>query len=124
MDYKLIEHADDMAHYAPPDHQGTVNVRLVERGFNGAFELVRGTVQPGGEAEPHLHVLEHQVFYITKGVAEVTLGDDPPALCKAGSIVRIPPGLMHRVVCAGAEPLEALIVYSPPLPDRDDTPVR
>ena len=123
MSEKLIEHADEIARYAPPDHEGTANVRLVDRTFNGAFELVRGTVQPGGEAHAHAHDKEHQVSYIGRGETQVTLGERPPVTCGPGSVIRIPPGLMHRVVNAGDEPLEALIVYSPPLPDRDDTPL-
>ncbi len=67
MSEKLIEHADEIARYAPPDHEGTANVRLVDRTFNGAFELVRGTVQPGGEAHAHAHDKEHQVSYIGRG---------------------------------------------------------
>ena len=123
MSQKLIEHAQEMARYAPPGHEGTVNVRLVDRTFNGAFELVRGTVQPGGEAHAHHHDKEHQVIYVVSGLTDVTLGGDAPERCGPGAVIRIPPGLEHSVVNVGDEPLEALIVYSPPLPDRDDTPL-
>ena len=123
MDRPLIEHADELSRYAPPDHHGTVNVRLVEKDFCGSFELVRGIVQPGGEAEPHHHDPEHQVMYVISGQCEVTMGEDDPVLCGPGTIVRIPPRLVHRVQCVGGEPLDVVIVYSPPLPERNDTPV-
>ncbi len=123
MDQPLIAHAADLARYAPPAHSGTVNVRLVDKHFCGAFEMIRGVVQPGGQAEPHHHEREHQVMYVVGGEAEVTLGDEAPVRCGPGAVVRIPPLLAHRVLCAGAEPLEVIIVYSPPLPERDDTPV-
>ena len=54
----LIEHADEMEAYSPPNHQGTRNVRLVDREFCGGYEMIRGIVQPGGEAEPHYHDAE------------------------------------------------------------------
>lgn len=123
MEQRWIAHAGDLARYAPPGHSGTVNVRLVDRSFCGTFEMIRGVVQPGGQADPHHHEREHQVMYVVGGEAEVTLGDAPPERCGPGAVVRIPPRLEHRVVCAGDEPLEVIIVYSPPLPPRDDTPL-
>lgn len=118
-----IEHVENMAKYAPPDHQGTVNVRLVDKSFCGSFEMNLGRVVPGGEAEPHLHDTEHQIFYVLKGECEVTLGDDDPVRCGPGSLVRIPPKLLHRVVAVGDETMEGIIIYSPPLGPRDERPV-
>ena len=57
------------------------------------------------------------------GETEVTLGDDAPVVCGPGTIIRIPPKLDHRVVSTGESALKVLIVYSPPLPPRDDAPV-
>jgi mannose-6-phosphate isomerase-like protein (cupin superfamily) len=116
MSRPLIENIRDLPRYSPPSHVGTENVRLVERDFCGTFEMIRGVVQPGGEAEPHFHAAEHQVFYVLSGEAEVKLGDEPSVRCGPGTVVRIPPRLMHRVTCAGSAPLEVIIVYSPPLP--------
>lgn len=119
----LIQHIDTMPKYAPPDHQGTVNVRLVDKSFCGSFEMNLGTVQPGGEAEPHLHETEHQVFYVLEGACDVTLGDAPAVRCEAGTVVRIPPKLMHRVVAVGDTALKGIVIYSPPLGPRDERPV-
>ena len=118
-----IRHQDDIGAYIPPDHQGTVNVRLVEKDFCGAFEMNLGTVQPGGEAEPHLHETEHQVVYVLAGCCDVTLGEDAPVNCGPGTVIGIPPGLLHRVVATGDEALKALVLYSPPLGPRDEVPV-
>ena len=115
MAYKRIEHAAEMISYTPPGHVGTTNTRLVAADFCGTFEMVRGVVEPGGEAEPHHHAHEHQIIYITRGQADVTLGEGPPVRCGAGSIVRIPPGLRHRIVSVGPETLDTLVIYSPPL---------
>ncbi|MCB1739372.1 MAG: cupin domain-containing protein [Gammaproteobacteria bacterium] len=119
----LIAHLDDLPRYAPPDHQGTVNVRLVDKTFCGSFEMNHGTVQPGGEAEPHLHQTEHQIFYVLEGACDVTLGEAPPVRCGPGTVVRIPPGLLHRVVVVGESPMKGIIIYSPPLGPRDERPV-
>ena len=119
----LIQHIDTMPKYAPPDHHGTVNVRLVDQSFCGQFEMNLGTVQPGGEAEPHAHETEHQIFYVLEGECDVTLGDDAPVRCTPGTVVRIPPKLTHRVVAVGDKALRGIVIYSPPLGPRDERPV-
>src|SRR3546814_14828281 len=87
----LIQTADELARYIPPGHADTVNVRLAEKDFCDAFELVHGTVQPGGAALPHHHDKEHKVIYVLDGLADVRLGDAPPAECGPGTVSRIPP---------------------------------
>ncbi len=114
----LIDHHDSLPKYGPPAHRGTTNVRLVDKDFGGGFELVHGTVEPGGEAERHNHETEHQVIYVLDGAMTVELGEDAPV-----AIVRIPPGLDHRVVSTGERPLAVIIVYCPPLPARADVPL-
>ena len=116
MERPNIEHASDLENYSPPRHVGTQNVRLVEPDFCGHFEMIRGIVQPGGEAETHFHESAYQAIYVISGSTDVTLGEDAPVRCEAGAIIRIPPRMPHRVVCLGPEPLEVVIVYSPPLP--------
>jgi quercetin dioxygenase-like cupin family protein len=118
-----IKHIDDLPVYGPPGHSGTRNVRLVDREACGRFEMVLGEIAPGGVAEPHSHAVEYQAMYVVSGIGEVTLGDAAPVDCGPGSIVNIPPGLMHKVVAKGEEPLKLVIVYSPPLPPRDDVPL-
>ena len=119
----LIEHEDDMAAYVPPGHEGTVNVRLIDKDFCDAFEMNLGTVQPGGEASPHHHDTEHQVIYILDGMADVVLGDDPAVECGPGTVRRIPPKMKHAVYTKGATALRARLLYSPPLGPREEVPV-
>ena len=119
----LIAQDSELHRYAPPGHAGTVNVRLVEKEFCGAFEMIHGTIAPGGEAERHRHEVEHQVIYLLDGEASVELGDDPAVHCGPGAVIRIPPQLDHRVVNTGDRPLKVIVLYSPPLPPRDDTPI-
>lgn len=119
----LIVRKNDLEQYAPPDHKGTVNVRLSDKSFCDAFEMVLGTVRPGGEAEPHHHEDEHQIIYILQGQADVGLGEDPMTRCGPGDVIRIPPKLKHAVVATGDEDFQCVIIYSPPLAKRSDVPV-
>lgn len=111
-----IVHERDLPPYSPPAHNDTVNRRLVGGDFAGTFELIHGTIAPGGEAEAHQHERESQVIYVLSGQAQVTLGTDRPTTCQGGDVIKIPPGVRHRVVSTGSVPLDLIIVYSPPLP--------
>lgn len=118
-----IRTLDDFAKYGPPGHSGTVNRRLVEKDFCGGFELIHGTLEPGGQADRHSHDTQAQVCYVLDGEMEVTFGDGPPQRCGAGATVTIPPKVDHLIVNCGDGPLQVLVIYSPPLPPRDDVPI-
>jgi quercetin dioxygenase-like cupin family protein len=118
-----IEHTDDLPAYAPPGHSETRNVRLVDADFCGRFEMILGEIAPGGAADRHSHAVEHQVIYVLDGTARVRLGDGPAQACGPGAVIRIPPEVEHEVTVAGDTPLKLIVVYSPPLPPRDDRPV-
>ena len=121
----LIENQDDIGAYIPPDHQDTVNVRLVDGDFCGRFEMNLGVVQPGGEAEPHLHETEHQVMYVLDGEmrghprrrspGDLRPGDGGPDPAEAP-----PPGGGDR----RDSPMRAIVLYSPPLGPRNESPGR
>ena len=118
----LIQHESDISAYIPPGHEGTVNIRLIDKEFCGAFEMNLGVVQPGGEASPHSHETEHQVIYILDGMADVVLGEAPAVECGPGTIIRIPPKLEHGVYAKGERPLRVIVLYSPPLGPRAELP--
>jgi len=113
-----IRTLDDFEKYGPPGHSGTVNRRLVDKGFCGAFELIHGTLEPDGRADRHRHEIESQVCYVLEGEMEVTFNDDLPVRCSAGATVTIPPQVDHLIVNCGDTPLKLLVLYSPPLPPR------
>jgi len=118
-----IRNLADFQRYSPPGHTGTSNVRLVDKTFCGAFEMVHGTIEPGCGAERHSHASESQVCYVLAGEMEVTFDDDAPVRCGPGAVVEIPPLVDHLIVNCGDTPLELLVIYSPPLPPRDDRPI-
>ncbi len=111
----LIEHIRDLPAYSPPAHRGTVNRRLVTREFGAGFEMILGRVEPGGEASPHYHRDESQVVYVLSGEALVTLGGGEPRRCGPGTVIRIPPRLVHEVRAVSEEPLEVIVLYAPPV---------
>ena len=112
---KLIEHVSELPAYSPPAHSGTVNRRLVGSEFGAGFEMVLGRIEPGGEASRHYHVDEAQIVYVLKGEANVALAEEKPRRVTAGTVIRIPRGLVHEIVAIGGEPLEVLVLYAPPL---------
>jgi mannose-6-phosphate isomerase-like protein (cupin superfamily) len=118
----LIQRESEIPAYIPPGHEGTVNIRLIDKDFCGSFEMNLGVVQPGGEASPHSHETEHQVVYIIEGMADLVLGDDAPVECRPGTVIRIPPKLEHGVYAKGDVPLKVIVLYSPPLGPREELP--
>ena len=118
-----IRNLADFQKYGPPGHTGTVNRRLVGKEFCGAFEMVHGTIDPGCGAERHAHESEAQVCYVLEGDMEVTFDNDPPVRCGPGAVVEIPPKVDHLIVNCGEAPLKLLVLYSPPLAPRGDTPI-
>jgi len=118
-----IDHIDSLPKYGPPGHSGTINVRLFDKSFCENFEMVLGRVEVGGQADRHHHDVEYQAIYVLSGCTRVTLGEEDPVLCGPGSIIRLPPKLDHKGVSVGPDPLEVIIVYSPPLPVRNDEPL-
>ncbi|HKK37310.1 MAG TPA: cupin domain-containing protein [Paracoccaceae bacterium] len=111
-----IERLEAIATYAPPGHSGTTNRRLVTAdATEGRFEMVHGRIAPGGVADRHHHEREYQAMYVLAGACDVALGEAAAVRAEAGAVVRIPPGLDHRVTSLGPEDLELLIVYSPPI---------
>jgi quercetin dioxygenase-like cupin family protein len=110
-----IETLIEIATYHPENHSSTTNRRLVSRSDCPDFEMVHGTIKPGGVAARHAHDDAYQAMYVLGGMAEISLGDQPPEEIATGAIVRIPPRLTHEVKSLGPDDLELLIVYSPPI---------
>jgi len=113
-----IETLIQIATYQPANHSSTTNRRLVSAQDCSNFEMVHGTIEPGGIAERHFHDVEYQAMYVLGGMAEISLGDQPPEKISVGAVIRIPPGLSHEVKSLGPDNLELLIIYSPPISQK------
>ncbi|MGE0231620.1 MAG: cupin domain-containing protein [Flavobacteriaceae bacterium] len=110
-----VVYVDDTVTYEPPLHSGTANRRLVPAELGAGFELVHGTIEPGGMGHRHSHVSEWQVILLLEGEGRLELNDEPPQMLKAGAVVRIPPGTRHLFEVTGTTPAKVLVIYSPPL---------
>lgn len=113
--HRFLTRFSDAVPYAPGNHTGTVNRRLVGPGITarGAVEVVHGTIQPGEGALPHYHEGIEQVCYVIAGMAEVEVGGETFRM-HAGDCCRFPPGEVHRFTAVGDEAVEVLVIYSPP----------
>lgn len=110
----------DLQGYTPPRHSGTVNHRLLDGSIaNGAFNVVHGAIEHGGEAEEHYHRRSSQFLHILSGACLVTLGTEREEL-KAGDSIFIPAGLRHHVEVTDPAGITLINVYQPAL-EPDDT---
>jgi quercetin dioxygenase-like cupin family protein len=81
-------------------------------GFKGEQVLmVMNWLQPGMAVNPHSHPFE-QLVYIVQGTTRFHIGDQS-VIAGPGSIIRIPPDVMHYAEPVGTEPVLNLDVFSP-----------
>lgn len=120
---ELVNYIEDIPTYSPPLHSGTVNRRLITAELGAGFELVHGTLAPGGSASPHYHPTEWQVILIMEGEGRLVLGDNKPVVVRAGAVIRIPPATPHVFNVMGDRPAKVLVLYSPPLGPDSFRPV-
>ena len=71
-------------------------------------------VPPEGIIGRHLHVKEIETVYVLAGHCVLTLGDADFAIA-VGQVVAIPAGLEHALRNTGAETVELLCIFTPPL---------
>lgn len=104
----------DVEAYSPPGHSGTFNRRLVEPedGIEH-LEVIIGEMEPGGDADPHLHEEIEQIMYILTGKMFVNIEGKEKVLSE-GDVVIIPKKAMHEVKNAGDSNLRFVLIYSPP----------
>jgi quercetin dioxygenase-like cupin family protein len=89
---------------------------VTRAGFRGEnVLLVMNWLEPGMAVNPHRHPFE-QVIYIVKGTLRLHIGEDVLE-CGPGSLVRIPPDVVHYGEPVGDEPVLNLDVFAPV---RDD----
>jgi hypothetical protein len=95
----LVIRPEDVAAYEPAGHARTRNRCLFVDEY---LEIIEGLIERGGGAERHAHRDNEQLLYVLSG-AGVPL------------LVYYPMGAPHGTGGGIAEPLELLVIYSPPL---------
>lgn len=117
--------AQDAPAYHPANHTGTTNRRLIGAENVGArnIEVVHGTIEPGQGALPHAHPGIEQVCYMLKGRAIAEVGGERRELGPGDSCF-FPPDTPHVFTVTGTEPVEVLVIYSPPYEENPARVVR
>ena len=107
--------AAEVPAYHPANHTGTVNRRLISSETVGArhVEVLLGVIEPDQGALPHAHPGIEQVCYVLKGRASAEVGGEKREM-GPGDCCFFPADVPHRFVAVGSDPVEVLVIYSPP----------
>ncbi|KAA2212471.1 cupin domain-containing protein [Teichococcus oryzae] len=106
---------EDVPGYSPANHTGTVNRRLISPETVGAtsMEVLLGTIEAGQGALPHAHPGMEQACYILSGRARAEVGGQSREI-GPGEMCFFPKGEEHVFTVIGPEPVQVLVIYSPP----------
>lgn len=115
----------DVAAYHPANHAGTTNRRLIGSENVGArnLEVVLGVIERGQGALPHAHPGIEQVCYLLAGRARVEVGGECGEL-GAGDCCFLPADVPHVFIAVSEEPVQVLVIYSPPYEENPTRVVR
>jgi len=104
----------DVAPYAPENHVGTRNFRMIGAETVGAkqLEMLIGEIEKGKGALPHAHPGIEQVCYLLEGEAHVEVAGEEFEM-KPGEACFFPPEAVHLFIVT-SEKAKVLVIYSPP----------
>ena len=80
--------------------------------------LAEAVIAPGTSTQRHRHRLTEEIYHVTRGCGEMTLGEDQFAIVVGDSIL-IAPGTPHCVTNIGNEPLHILCSCAPAYSHED-----
>jgi quercetin dioxygenase-like cupin family protein len=107
--------AADLAAYAPANHTGTSNVRVIcpETVGATALEVLIGTIVKSHGAKPHAHPHLEQCAYMIEGTGE-SQAEGRVEVMAPGTWSYVPAGAFHSFRVTGDQPGRVLVVYAPP----------
>ena len=88
--------------------------QMLTSAANPLASVSRVRVPPGGVIGWHQHAAQTETVYVLAGDSTLTLGESPVRF-GAGQIVAIPPTVRHTLINDGAEPVELLCFFTPPI---------
>lgn len=105
--------------YAPANHSGTRNFRLIGPETVGAkqVEVLIGELERGKGALPHAHPGIEQVCYLLEGEAHVEVAGEKFEM-KAGEACFFPPDAMHLFIVT-SDKARVMVIYSPPYLEKN-----
>ncbi len=84
----------------------------------GAQSLAEATVNPHEETALHTHALSEEIYHITCGSGEITMGEQRHGVTEGDSIL-IPPGMAHKIRNTGSGQLIFLCCCTPAYSHED-----
>jgi mannose-6-phosphate isomerase-like protein (cupin superfamily) len=111
-------YSDLPAYYTTKD--GSLIRELMHPAVHGGHNqsLAEAIVPAHTTTHLHCHVKTEEIYHITGGKGEMTLGNDRFAV-SAGDTILIPPGTPHRIANTQAGPLKLLCCCCPPYSHED-----
>ena len=85
---------------------------------NQAQSLAEAIIQPGQRTHLHQHTQSEELYYITAGQGQMTLGTEYFTVT-VGDTICIPPGTPHYIENTGTQALHILCMCSPPYSHAD-----
>jgi quercetin dioxygenase-like cupin family protein len=89
-----------------------MEVLVTREQSGGRYDVVRGTIQPGGGPPPHRHAREDELFYVVAGEFEF-IRNDEIFIAGAGTSVFLPRGSVHTFKNVGARAGTLIVVTTP-----------
>ena len=114
MKSKYLVRQSEVEPYAPANHTGTRNYRLIGAETVGArqVEVLVGEIERGKGALPHAHPGIEQVCYLLEGEAHVEVAGEKFEM-KPGEACFFPAGAMHLFIVT-SDRARVMVIYSPP----------
>jgi mannose-6-phosphate isomerase-like protein (cupin superfamily) len=114
-----IERLEQRTPFITADGSSIRELAGVPTGNSVNQSLAEATVPPGRATIPHFHRISEEIYTFLTGMGRMWLGDDEAEI-RAGDTVVIPPGVPHKLVNTGPDPLVLLCCCAPPY-SHDDT---
>ena len=97
-------------YWTPGGHEATFKATSEDTG--GAYTITEDTFPPQVGPPPHIHHTQEETFYVLEGKMEFVT-DGVTTRAAAGSLVRIPRGVLRDYRNVGSEPARVLVLYAP-----------
>ncbi len=91
-------------------HMATFKATSEDTG--GAYTITEDTFPPQVGPPPHIHHTQEETFYVLEGEMEFVT-DGTTTRATAGSVVRIPRGVLRDYRNVGSEPATVLVLFAP-----------
>lgn len=121
----FVINAHDVEPFDVPHHEGATARELVNP-ERGSDEIVFRLTSMDGRDHWHMHERSEQFLFVRSGEGTIRLGapgnpdEEEPHELTPETFVYIPRRTHHQVRCTGDDPLELLIVWSPPYDSLDE----